>query len=157
MCGIPGSGKSTWIQNHKNKFTGTVNIVSRDKIRFSILKEGEDYFSRENEVWNEYVNQAKKSLQENDNTILDATHINLSSRSKILRALKDNLKDVEICAIVIKTDLDTAIKQNNMREGLALVPEKAIRNMYHSFYYPDPEEGFDTIYIYDGKEMIIRR
>lgn len=156
MVGVPGAGKSTWIQNHKDKFTGTLRVISRDKIRFSMLKDGEDYFSKEDDVWKEFVNQAKISLQENNNTILDATHINISSRSRILRALKDNLKDVEICAIVIAPDLDTAIKQNNLREGRALVPELTIRKMYHSFYYPELIEGFDKIYIYKNAEVSVQ-
>lgn len=156
MCGIPGSGKSTWIQNHKNKFAGTVKVISRDKIRFSMLKDDDDYFSKEDEVWEEFIKQAKISLQENDNTILDATHLNVSSRSKILRALKDSLKNIEICAIVIAPPVDVAIKQNNMREGRALVPEKVIRKMYHSFYYPELIEGFDKIYIYKNAEVSVQ-
>ena len=44
MCGIPGSGKSTWIQNCKGFIGNDVVVVSRDAIRFSMLKEGEDYF-----------------------------------------------------------------------------------------------------------------
>ena len=36
MCGVPGSGKSTWIKNNKSE---TDLWISRDKIRFEKLKE----------------------------------------------------------------------------------------------------------------------
>lgn len=41
ICGIPGSGKSTWIKNH----TSSEILVSRDAIRFDMVKEDEPYFS----------------------------------------------------------------------------------------------------------------
>ena len=149
MCGIPGSGKSTWIQNHKNYFSTSCKIVSRDAIRFSLLKEGENYFSKEKETWNEYVRQAKESLKENVDTILDATHLNEPSRGKILRALGDDIKDVEINAIVIDTTLGTALERNEQREGLAYVPPSAIERMSSQMTLPTLEEGFDHIYIHE--------
>lgn len=148
MCGIPGSGKSTWVQNHKDFFSDDVRIVSRDQIRFSMLGENDEYFSKENEVWKEYVRQAKASLSNNVDTILDATHISEGSRSKILRALTNELKGVEINIIVIDICIAKAIEQNNLREGRSKVPAGTIRRMGLQFVTPTIEEGFDHIYIY---------
>ena len=149
MCGTPGVGKSTWIQNHKNYFAEETGIISRDAIRFNLVSENEEYFSKEKEVWTEFINQAKTSLEKNIDTILDATHLNSASRSKILRALKDNLNDVEINCIAICSSLDVILAQNNLREGTrGFVPKSAIRRMNSQFVLPSLDEGFDHIYIY---------
>ena len=42
MCGIPGSGKSTYVENHRGEHD---LHVSRDLIRFSMLGEKEEYFA----------------------------------------------------------------------------------------------------------------
>ena len=147
MCGVPGSGKSTWLKNNESSFDPSHAIISRDAIRFNLIKEGEEYFSKEDEVWREFVEQAKESLANNVDTILDATHLNIGSRTKILRALKDSLKGVHVNAIIIHSSLDTCLEQNEQREGLAKVPRGVIRRMYHSFTLPELEEGFDQIYI----------
>lgn len=148
LAGIPGSGKSTWIQNHKNFFAPNHAVISRDKIRFSLLEEGDDYFSKEKEVWNQYVAEIKESLKFNTDTILDATHLNEASRSKILRALKNYIKNIEINIIVINSGLKTAIERNKMREGRSFVPLSAIRRMNSVMTMPTLNEGFDKIYIY---------
>ena len=44
LCGIAGSGKSTWINNHLAAFKGYTKVVSRDDIRFMIVNEDEEYF-----------------------------------------------------------------------------------------------------------------
>ena len=48
MMGIPGSGKSTWVKNHMKSDD---IYISRDEIRFSLLQPGDEYFSKEKEVW----------------------------------------------------------------------------------------------------------
>ena len=50
MCGIPGSGKSHWAKGVKDAV-----IVSRDAIRFNLLKDGEDYFAHEDEVVETFI------------------------------------------------------------------------------------------------------
>ena len=45
MCGIPGSGKSTFakkITEIYEKHNISIETVSRDEIRFSLIKPGED-------------------------------------------------------------------------------------------------------------------
>ena len=148
MVGIPGSGKSYWIHNHRAYFAGTVAVASRDTLRFTKVKENEEYFSKEKEVFNDFVGQIKIGLEYFDNTIADATHISAGSRGKLLRALKDSLKDVEVNAIVIDSCLAKCLEQNSQRTGREFVPETAIRNMFSNFSLPTLEEGFDNIYIY---------
>ena len=147
ISGASGVGKSTWIANHKKFFDDSVEIISRDAIRFNLLKDEDDYFGKENEVWAEFVKQAKFSLEKNIDTILDATHLNEKSRAKILRALGTSLKNISVNVIAFEADINWCINNNNKREGRAYVPETAIKNLYASFTEPEYEEGFDNIYI----------
>ena len=72
MMGVPGSGKTTYAK----KFIGENDIyVSRDEVRFSLVAEDEPYFSREDEVFDCFINEIRKSLNEYDTTYVDATHI----------------------------------------------------------------------------------
>ena len=83
-CGIPGSGKSTYLANYvkshyTNKLSNMYKIVSRDAIRFSLLKEGDDYFSCEREVFNTFIkeifntllNETEKQLEPYKTTIIN--------------------------------------------------------------------------------------
>ena len=149
MSGIPGSGKSTWVKTHKNYFSEKHEIISRDQIRFALVSEDEEYFSKEKEVWAEFVNRAKLSLENNIDTILDATHLNEGSRAKILRALAKELEEVEINVIVVNNNLDLALLQNENRKGTrSYVPRGVIRRMFYQSSLPTLDEGFDHIYIY---------
>ena len=157
MCGVPGSGKSTWIQQHINYFNKSHAVISRDDIRFSMIKENDSYFSKEKEVFAEFIKQIIFSLNNNFDTIVDATHINPASRGKLLRALKNNLKDIQINAIVIKEPLEVALERNKKREGLKVVPDSAIINMNTQFIDPTIEEGFDNIWIKKGETYLFHK
>lgn len=153
LVGIPGSGKSTWIEKHLMSYPGYTKVVSRDEIRFSIVKEDEDYFSHEKEVFNKFIKEIKDGLEHCDTTIVDATHINEASRAKLFRALGDSLKGVKTKAVVIKTPLQRALIQNAQRAGRKFVPKNQIIRMYHSFRQPTLEEGFDEIWTYEETKV----
>ena len=149
LVGTPGIGKSTWIKNHRYSFGGSSVIVSRDEIRYSYLKEGEEYFSHETEVWKDFINTIKDRFIVVDNVIADATHLNERSRAKVFNALGSILENVEVNAIYFKGSVQTAITRNERREGLAYVPISAIRKMAASVTEPTFEEGFKKVYIVD--------
>ena len=114
MIGAPGSGKSTWVQKHMDSFEGKVSWVSRDTIRFLLLKDEEDYFAHEDEVYDEFIRQIKSDLKTCDVVIADATHITVSSRKKLFKSLGNSVKDVKVIAMVIKADFDTGNKPSSV-------------------------------------------
>ena len=77
MMVAAGAGKSTFI---KNSMTECI-VVSRDKIRFSMVKEDESYFSKEKEVYKEFVRLINEHLSKNCDVVADATHLNAASRN----------------------------------------------------------------------------
>lgn len=159
LCGIPGAGKSTFIKNHQKFFETNIKVVSRDEIRFSLVKENEEYFSKEKEVWTKYVNDIKESLEKNETTIADATHLNPTSRLKLINALGSNLKEIEVIPVVLKVGYELAAVQNENRIGTrSYVPPAVIRNMSKNFVMPSFEEyDYKAIYIYEpNKKALIR-
>jgi len=155
MCGIPGSGKSTFakrIAEIYEKYENSIEIISRDDIRFSLIKPGEEYFSKEKEVFSTYIEKLKKSLKENNVTIADATHLNFASRKKLLTPLVKDLKNVDIFLVKMETSLETALERNEKRKGTdRYVPRDVIKRMYFSMDEPQKEEGFDIIPVKEGE------
>jgi len=147
LCGIPGVGKSTWSQVVK-KEAKTI-IISRDEIRFSLVREDEDYFSKEDDVFNLFIIAIKKAIISNDNIniIIDATHLNPKSRAKLLnRVGRELLAKHNIIAVEFPNDLELALIQNELRKGgRAYVPRGVIRRMSEQFIPPTLEEGFNSI------------
>jgi predicted kinase len=118
-----------------------------------MLKDDEDYFAHENEVYNKFIEEIKDGLKYCDTTIADATHLNIASRTKLLRSLGKSLKGIKIKAIVIRPSLDTCLTQNEMREGRNRVPKDQLRKMYYSFDMPSLDEGFDEIWKYKENKL----
>ena len=131
LAGIPGSGKSTWAREQIAKYGGV--HCSRDEIRFSLLKEGEDYFSHEDEVirlWTEKVHQAILSPDVGD-VYIDATHLTEKARRKVIDSLPT--ANYEIITVIFHIPLEVCLERNEKRTGRAYVPPQTIRNMYASF------------------------
>ena len=136
LCGIPGSGKSTWARKQvENYGTDKLAWISRDKIRFNLLKPNEEYFSRENEVISIFVDKIQKAI---DNgipfVIADATHLNRKSRIQLLEKLV--LNNTSICYVYFDVPLNVALERNAKREGRERVPDSVIEKMYYSFSKP---------------------
>ena len=63
MVGAPASGKSTWLKKTV-PFMNNTRIISRDEIRFALVAEDEPYFSREDEVQHNIINQLCSSIKQ---------------------------------------------------------------------------------------------
>lgn len=156
MCGVPGAGKSTYV---KDNFTNkeNVKVVSRDAIRFSLVNENEEYFSKETEVFDTFINEIIEGLENYDITVADATHLNQSSRNKLIKNIRSkiDISNIELEAIVINSPLEVCLEQNEYRKNTrAYVPRDVIRRMFMQFNIPIYREGFNRIIIYDtgGRE-----
>ena len=147
MVGVPGSGKSTWV---KNNMPDNSMVISRDAIRFSMLKEGEDYFAHEDEVFEIFIDHIAKGLKAGFIVFADATHLNKKARAKVLNKVHKFADEIE--AVVLDTDLETAFERNDQREGRAWVKHGIIRRMWFSMEMPTKEEGFNKITIIKEEE-----
>ena len=151
MCGPAGSGKSTWI--NENYIWDYDALISRDAIRFALIKEGDDYFSKEQEVLNEFFKEIEEVTSPNkhfENVFIDATHLNPKARARVLCHIH---KDCYIVAVSFEVPLKVVVERNAKRNGLALVPESAIRNMYNCYKIPTLSEGFNEIWHIDAEDV----
>lgn len=155
MCGPAGSGKTTWVRC--NAEAGTSAHISRDRIRFSMVREDEYYFSREDEVYDEFVREVVKALRCEwvDSVYADATHLSQKSRQRLIHEIDGYYpaEDYDIIAVVVKPELETCLAQNAEREGRARVPERVIRNMYQTFQHP-LNDDIHYAYIYENDEIV---
>lgn len=154
MVGIPGSGKSTFL---KENFEGkeNVKIVSRDAIRFSLVKPDESYFSKETEVQLKFWREINKELAAGKNVFADQTSIFIASRKKLLKNIHGYNKCI---AIFLEDSLNTnlCLKRNQQRNGTrAFVPPKAIKDMASWLELPSPFEGFDMIFTWSSNSKLL--
>ena len=131
MCGAPGSGKSYYIKHEAPDYAV---VVSRDAIRFSMISDEDEYFSKEKAVFKEYVRQIQENLDNGKTVFADATHLNGISRYKLINNL--NLENTRVYPIYFKIPLDVCLQRNSKRTGRAKVPDSALINMYHSMTDP---------------------
>ena len=155
MCGIPGSGKTTWVNSYiKNPYTDI--HISCDKIRFNMLEDNDEYFSHEDSVFKEFVREAQGALDNDviENIYLDATHITKGSRNKILHQLYIPA-GTEVIAVVFHVPFEICWERNASRTGRQIVPYETMMNMYKNFTIPNlTKENFDYIWIVNEKNEI---
>ena len=138
LCGISGSGKSTyahskWLENPLDTI-----IVNRDKIReslFGFTEDNVEYYYHHKDFWK--LEQGIVSLQEekmvelairqNLNVILDATHLKYSYINKWDK-FSDNF-NIEVKYFDIP--LEKALERNSQRKRKVL--ESIIRNQYERY------------------------
>lgn len=155
LCGIPGCGKSTWVKKRMSENTSSTDqkwtYVSRDEVRFSIIKEEDDYFSKEKQVFQEFVNRICANLSDawTQNVIADATHLNEISRDKLINAIRRKRPNLPLHITMVYFDipLEVCKFRNRKREGRALVPDHVMDNMYRSLQFPQLREGLERIEI----------
>lgn len=152
--GIPASGKSTFIRKQIKENGGA--YISRDEVRFSIITDGDDYFGKENLVFDTFVQKVQNAIDDEngpEDVYVDATHVSWGSRRKILNRLSfGNVK--ELVWLYFKVSAGTALARNASRTGRSLVPETAILSMAENITKPKPNERTRVWTINEDGEVV---
>ncbi|MEG0153389.1 MAG: ATP-binding protein [Cellulosilyticaceae bacterium] len=150
MVGIPASGKSTWA---RAQVSNRGAYVSRDFERYRLLKDSDEYFSKEKQVYRNFVNEIKKGLENYEEIYVDATHINKPSRNKIMNSLRGicNGYNVEYIAVYRDTPFETCLERNSNREGRTKIPYDQMESINRFKSKPKVEEGFNKILTIKGE------
>ncbi len=142
MVGLPGVGKSTYIENNLKNIT----VHSSDQIIEDYAKSiGSTY----DDVKLDYSDQAIKifrqnisnSIRNNETFIVDRTNMTKKSRRSVISSLP---KKYNLEAIVIEVDDITHKNYLNSRKTKT-IPDSVIDNLKKIFEFPIPEEGFTKI------------
>ena len=152
--GIPGVGKTSFIRKQVEKNGGI--HVSRDEVRFSMLKDGDEYFGIENQVFEAFVKKVQEAIDNEEgpaDVYVDATHISWGSRKKILSRLNfSNVK--ETIMLFFDVSAETALARNATRTGRSLVPESAMLSMARNITKPIPSKYTRVWTINEDGEVI---
>lgn len=145
MCGPPGSGKTTQAKSLAE--LQHAEYISRDEIRFSLVKPDEEYFSKEKQVYRTFINSIKDAMIKGKNIIVDATHLTIDSRCNLLQEINPS-SEYLVVAIDMQTPLEVCLNRNTKRCGRERVPSNVVNSMHSRHEAPSLEEGFDIILTY---------
>lgn len=132
MSGLPGSGKSTYIDQHAKL---DALVLRRDDRRELLRKElGLTHSNQcpkalEYQRWVEYLQQSL-SQKPNTDVYIDQTTLSMGALKKLLSAIAPVIgSNDRIIIIRLHTNLPECLRRNAMRKGDAKVPKRIIRSM----------------------------
>lgn len=147
LCGIPCSGKSTYVNKLRayEYWENSVVLSTDNYIEEQAKRLGMTY----NEVFQDCIDEATRQLEmsfvrakdEGKKIIWDQTNLSIKTRKKKLIKVPSIYKRT---VVWFRVDLEEALKRNGTREG-KFIPESILKRMYHQFEVPTLEEGFDFV------------
>lgn len=145
LCGIPTSGKSTYVSKLLLDYPDAVILSTDNYIERAARETGKTY----NEVFESSIKKAGDHLYrqlyrargEGKVIIWDQTNLTSKVRKKKLKHFP--LSHIKKC-VYFEISLDEALERNKRREG-KFIPEDVLKRMHSQFEIPTEDEEFNTI------------
>ena len=147
MCGLPGSGKSTYAESILVATPAVEKPVihSSDALRKEMF--GDEATQGDNQrLFDELHRRIRSDLSDCKDVIYDATNIKKKERIEFLKLLS-KIKCFPVCVVMFAT---VALCCRNNRTRERVVPEEVINRMSKNWTPPHYSEGFEYIdYVFD--------
>jgi predicted kinase len=147
LCGIPTSGKSTYVDKLKRlDYWKNAVVLSTDNY---IEKQAQRCGLTYNQIFDDVIKDATRELElefnmakdKGKDIIWDQTNLSIKSRRKKLSKLPSYYRR---CAVYFTISMEEALERNKHREG-KFIPESILKRMWHQFEIPTMNEGFDYV------------
>lgn len=136
LCGLPGTGKDTYI----NTYYPNTPVISLDDIRAKLKIKPND---NQGEVYNIAKDMAKSYLREKKTFIWNATNISEMIREKQIKLFHEYGAKVKI--IFLETSLEENLKRNKERKKVVI--ESVIFDMLGNLTLPLDTEAEEVIWL----------
>ena len=138
LCGIPGSGKSTYAKNYIEQNANTIHLSS-DAIRKELYGD-ENIQGNPGDVFSLMQKRAIEALNNGCDVLYDATNITRKDRAGIIGVCP---KFAKIECRIIWAPIEVCIERDIFRDRT--VGKEVIDRMLKRFQAPYYDEGIDTI------------
>ena len=155
LVGVPGSGKSTFIQKLIEVTGQDIVIASTDDlIEAAAQRQGTTYseifgtlnFKQLKAQMNSTIDQAVSKLQ---HVALDQTNMSKKSRASKLRDIPETYKKACLNFTVDDKVLRQRLDERAKRTG-KVIPDFVLKNMFNTYQPPSRDEGFHHIFEIDN-------
>ncbi len=148
LVGLPGSGKTTWINNRMNKDDDYVVISSDDEIEKYAKSQGLTY----SDVFSDYVKTAtslmqtnlQNAIRSNSSIIWDQTNMSSKKRKGIVQQIPKHYNKIAVVFELGREELENRLNKREKETGKH-IPLHVIDNMEMNFTMPTEDEGFNRI------------
>lgn len=142
LCGVPGSGKSTYARNKVNNSDSNIVWLSSDAFREKLYGDA-NCQDNPGKVFELMQKEAVEALEKGFDVIYDATSITRKSRASILSVVP---KHVQKCCVIVWAPIDICIERDKARDRT--VGKEVIDKILKRFEAPFYDEGFDAIAVH---------
>ncbi len=148
LIGIPGSGKSTWINNQNFDWSRTVVASTDDYVDSEARNQGKTYSEIFRDTMPAAVAHMTKTVVDavraGKDIVWDQTSTTVASRAKKFRMLPPNYS---VVGVVFRTpDRAELARRLKSRPGKE-IPDNVMRSMIGGWEEPTKAEGFNKIIV----------
>jgi tRNA uridine 5-carbamoylmethylation protein Kti12 len=146
LCGLPGSGKSTWSKKNFKKYNAI--ILSNDYFRTMLT--GEYLFFDEHEL---YIKKCmfdclSNAIINNFNVIFDEINLTKDNRHELINFIKNINSDCKIICVWLKENVNNLDRRMTDSRGVSKQRWSAIIDeMKNIFENPSIDEGFSEMIV----------
>jgi len=156
MIGVSGSGKTTWVNSHKQyvacstdsvieQLAEMMGISYTDAFEYIQNKKKFDYITAK------FFEKIHDCILNDKDFVIDRTHLKRNIRISLINELKSFAKEhgkkLELTAVSFELPKSTIFERLQKREQKTgkSIPKKVILEQIDSFDIPASDEGFDAI------------